>query len=232
MIDRAAVVLPQPLSPASPRLSPSPKVKSTPSTARTVPSCVWKCVLRPFTVRSGMLPLRGMIRTSSGTRFSERGSRTPGSALTFSQTHPRSSASYKGDGAFAVDEARGILRFADARPSLLRVPDRLVVRDLDPVLGAVDPRPPVVRFRLHPRRRRLLDRAPRVPAPGRRRGGPYAEETDDRPERVVPLRGHPRLRPQRHILGLRRRERRVVPRCGVLDRYLRVPLRDVARGGP
>src|SRR3989441_1167159 len=55
MIDRAAVVLPQPLSPASPRLSPSPKVKSTPSTARTVPSWVWKCVLSPFTVRSGIV---------------------------------------------------------------------------------------------------------------------------------------------------------------------------------
>src|SRR5436309_714106 len=206
MIDRAAVVLPQPLSPASPRLSPSPKVKSTPSTARTVPSCVWKCVLRPFTVRSGMLPLRGMVRTSSGTRFSERGSRTPGSALTFSQTHTRSSASYKGDGAFAVDEARGILRFADARPSLLRVPDRLVVRDLDPVLGAVDPRPPVLRLRIHPRRRRLLGRAPRVPTSRRRRRGPNAPATDDHPERIVPLRGHPGLRPQRDLLGLRRRE--------------------------
>src|SRR3989442_6477305 len=55
MIDRAAVVLPQPLSPASPRLSPSPKVKSTPSTARTVPSWVWKCVLSHFTVRSGIV---------------------------------------------------------------------------------------------------------------------------------------------------------------------------------
>src|SRR2546422_716944 len=55
MIDKAAVVLPQPLSPARPRLSPSPKVKSTPSTARTVPSCVWKWGLRPFTVRSGLL---------------------------------------------------------------------------------------------------------------------------------------------------------------------------------
>src|SRR5881296_2754559 len=232
MIDRAAVVLPQPLSPASPRLSPSPKVKSTPSTARTVPSCVWKCVLRPFTVRSGMLPLRGMVRTSSGTRFSERESRTPGTALTFSQTHTRSSASYKGNGAFAVDEARGILRFADARPSLLRVSDRLVVRDLDPVLGAVDPRPPVLRLRIHPRRRRLLGRAPRVPTSCRRRRGPHAPATDDHPERIVPLRGHLGLRHQRHILGLRRRERRVVPRRGVLNRDLRVPLRDVARGGP
>src|SRR5213594_483865 len=232
MIDRAAVVLPQPLSPASPRLSPSPKVKSTPSTARTVPSCVWKCVLRPFTVRSGILPLRAMGRTSSGTRFSERGSRTPGSALTFSQTRTGSSASYKGNGAFAVDEARGLHRVADARPSLLRVPDRLVVRDLDPVLGSVDPRPPVVRFRLHPRRRRLLDRAPRVPAPGRRRGGPHAQETDNRPERVVPLRGNPRLRPQRDVLGIRRRKCRVVARRGVLDRDLRVPVRGVARGGP
>src|SRR2546428_10847506 len=174
MIDKAAVVLPQPLSPASPRLSPSPRVKSTPSTARTVPSCVWKCVLRPFTVRSGILPLRGMGRTSSGTRFSERGSRTPGSALTFSQTRTGSSASYKGNGAFAVDEARVILRVADARPSILRVPDRLVVRDLDPVLGAVDPRPPLVRFRLHPRRRRLLGRTPGIPTSRRRRRGPHS----------------------------------------------------------
>src|SRR2546425_1164659 len=87
MIDRAAVVLPQPLSPASPRLSPSPRVKSTPSTARTVPSWVWKCVSRPFTVKSRMLPLRGMGRTNPGTRFSERGSRTQGSALTFCLMH-------------------------------------------------------------------------------------------------------------------------------------------------
>src|SRR2546430_2959311 len=179
-----------------------------------------------------MLPLRGMVRTSSGTRFSERGSRTPGSALTFSQTHTRSSASYKGNGAFAVDEARGILRFADARPSLLRVSDRLVVRDLDPVLGSVDPSPPALRLRIHPRRRRLLGRATRVPTSRRRRRGPHAPATDDHPERIVPLRGHLGLRPQRHILGLRRRERRVVPRRGVLDRDLRVPLRDVARGGP
>src|SRR5256885_1335062 len=92
MIDKAAVVLPQPLSPASPRLSPSPNVKSTPSTARTVPSWVWKCVLRPFTVRSGMLPLRGMGRTNPGTRFSERGSRTQGSALTFCLMHTQSRA--------------------------------------------------------------------------------------------------------------------------------------------
>src|SRR5207249_4088304 len=221
MIYRAAVVLPQPRCPASPRLSPSPKVKSTPSTARTVPSCVWKWVLRPFTVRSGMLPLRAMGRTRSRTRFSERGSRTPGTALTFSQTHTRSSASYKGNGAFAVDEARGILRFADARPSLLRVPDRLVVRDLDPVLGAVDPWPPVLRLRTHPRRRRLLGRAPlersgglrwrsvrrggrgpaahapgrRHPEPrsGRRRG--HVPGAEGRTDSRVDLRGATRARP-------------------------------------
>src|SRR5207245_3026735 len=136
-----------------------------------------------------MLPLLGMGRTTSGTRFSERGSRTPGSTLTFSQTRTRSSASYKADGAFAVDEGRVILQLADARPSLLRVSDRLVVRDLDPVLGAVDPRPPVLRLRIHPRRRRLLGRAPRVPAPRGRRCGPHAEETYDRPEGLVPLGG-------------------------------------------
>src|SRR6266516_7142143 len=56
MIDNAAVVLPQPLSPARPRLSPSPRLKSMPSTARTVPSCVSKCVLSPFTSRSAIGP--------------------------------------------------------------------------------------------------------------------------------------------------------------------------------
>src|SRR5206468_4070421 len=164
MIDRAAVVLPQPLSPASPRLSPSPRVKSTPSTARTVPSCVWKCVLRPLTVRSGTLPLLAMGRTSSGIRFSERVSRTPGTALTFSQSRSGVNASYMGKESFAVDGTRVIFGPTDARTPVLRVPERLVVRDLDPVLGPVDSRPPGLRFRVHLRRRRVLDRAPRLPA--------------------------------------------------------------------
>src|SRR5256885_10619757 len=51
------------------------------------------------------------------------------------------------------------------------------------------------------------------------------------PERVVPLRGHPRLRPQRDVLGIRRRKCRVVARRGVLDRDLRVPVRGLARAG-
>src|SRR5947208_8135020 len=207
MIDRAAVVLPQPLSPASPRLSPSPRVKSTPSTARTVPSCVWKCVLRPLTVRSGTLPLLAMGRTSSGIRFSERVSRTPGTALTFSQSPSGVSASYMGKEAFAVDETRDIFGPADARAPVLRVPERLVVRDLDPVLGPVDSRPPVHRLRVHPRRRRVLDRAPRLPASRRRHRGPHPSATDDHRERAVPVGGHPGLRDQRHVLGLRRRER-------------------------
>src|SRR5256712_11582009 len=102
----------------------------------------------------------------------------------FFDAHPVSSASYKENGAFAVHEARVILRFADARPSLLRVPDRIVVRDLDPILGAVDPRPSVLRLRIPSRRRRVLGRAPGFPASGWPRRGPHATEQDDRPERV------------------------------------------------
>src|SRR5437867_2156261 len=46
MIDSAVVVFPQPLSPASPRLSPFSSVHETSSTARTVPERVSKYVLR------------------------------------------------------------------------------------------------------------------------------------------------------------------------------------------
>src|SRR3989454_5921078 len=46
MIDSAVVVLPQPLSPASPRLSPFSSFHETSSTARTVPERVSKYVLR------------------------------------------------------------------------------------------------------------------------------------------------------------------------------------------
>src|SRR5213594_1831121 len=232
MIDRAAVVLPQPLSPASPRLSPSPRVKSTPSTARTVPSCVWKCVLRPLTVRSGTLPLLAMGRTRSGIRFSERESRTPGTALTFSQSRSGVSASYMGKESFAVDGTRVIFGPTDARAPVLRVPERLVVRDLDPVLGPVDSRPPVHRPRVHLRRRRVLDRAPRLPASRRRHRGPHPSAKDDHRERAVPVGWHPGLRDQRHVLGLRRRERRVVYRSGLLDRDVRISVRGAARGGP
>src|SRR5437867_2102464 len=232
MIDRAAVVLPQPLSPASPRLSPSPKVKSTPSTARSVPSCAWNCVLRPLTVRSGTLPLLAMGRTSSGIRFSERVSRTPGTALTFSQSRSGVSASYMGKESFAVDGTRVIFGPTDARAPVLRVPERLVVRDLDPLLGPVDSRPPGLRFRVHLRRRRVLDRARRLPASRRRHRGPHPSATDDHRERAVPVGWHAGLRDQRHVLGLRRRERRVVSRSGLLDRDVRVSVRGAARGGP
>src|SRR3989304_10526951 len=53
MIESAAVVFPHPDSPARPRDSPSPREKSTPPTARTIPSVVSKWTLRPCTSRSG-----------------------------------------------------------------------------------------------------------------------------------------------------------------------------------
>src|SRR2546426_11553439 len=54
---------------------------------------------------------------------------------------------------------------------------------------------------IHPRRRRVLGRAPRVPAPRRRRRGPHAPPADDRPARAVPACGHPGLWDQRDVLG-------------------------------
>src|SRR3990170_8463950 len=51
MIESAAVVFPHPDSPASPRDSPSPRVKSTPSTALTIPAWVSKYVRSPLTSR-------------------------------------------------------------------------------------------------------------------------------------------------------------------------------------
>src|SRR6266540_3091682 len=80
MIDRAAVVLPQPLSPARPRLSPSPRLKSTPSTARTMPSCVSKCVLSPFTSRSAISPRSPRRGTASSLARPLRGN--PARAIT------------------------------------------------------------------------------------------------------------------------------------------------------
>src|SRR3990172_6052440 len=56
MIERAAVVFPQPDSPARPRDSPSPREKSTPSTAWTSPSWVSKYVLSPLTSRRAISP--------------------------------------------------------------------------------------------------------------------------------------------------------------------------------
>src|SRR5207247_1555327 len=127
-------------------------------------------------------------------------------------------ASYMGKESFAVDGTRVIFGPTDARAPVLRVSERLVVRDLDPLLGPVDSRPPGLRFRVHLRRRRVLDRAPRLPASRRRHRGPHPSATDDHRERAVPVGWHPGLRDQRHVLGLRRRERRMVSRSGLLDR--------------
>src|SRR5262245_22028799 len=46
-IDMAVTVLPHPDSPTTPKVSPLATVRSTPSTACTMPSSVAKCVLRP-----------------------------------------------------------------------------------------------------------------------------------------------------------------------------------------
>src|ERR1700757_5135257 len=59
---RPVVVLPQPLSPTSPKVSPRPTVKSIPSTAftsptlrlMTIPSVTGKCIRSPLTSRSGL----------------------------------------------------------------------------------------------------------------------------------------------------------------------------------
>src|ERR1700730_10400625 len=45
--ESAVTVLPHPYSPTTPRVSPLSMVRSTPSTARTMPSSVAKCVFRP-----------------------------------------------------------------------------------------------------------------------------------------------------------------------------------------
>src|SRR5262245_26028182 len=54
-IDMAVTVLPQPDSPTTPTVSPRAIVRSTPSTACTMPSSVLKCVLRPRISRSASL---------------------------------------------------------------------------------------------------------------------------------------------------------------------------------
>ena len=51
-MDMAVMLLPQPDSPTTPSVFPSPMVKLIPSTALTVPSCVKKWVLRPLTSSS------------------------------------------------------------------------------------------------------------------------------------------------------------------------------------
>src|SRR6516164_2818621 len=61
-MQRPVVVLPQPLSPTSPKVSPRPTVKSIPSTAltsptlrlMTIPSVIGKCIRSPLTSRSGL----------------------------------------------------------------------------------------------------------------------------------------------------------------------------------
>ena len=50
-IDRAVMVLPQPDSPTTPRVSPASTWKVTPSTARTTPRDVKNCVCRSSTCR-------------------------------------------------------------------------------------------------------------------------------------------------------------------------------------
>src|SRR6266851_7219826 len=50
---RLATVLPLPDSPTMPSVCPGATWKSTPSTARTTPSRVWKCTLSPSTASSG-----------------------------------------------------------------------------------------------------------------------------------------------------------------------------------
>ena len=65
-MQRPVVVLPQPLSPTRPSVSPRAIVKSTPSTAFTsptlrlniTPSVIGKCLARPRTSRSGVPPSR------------------------------------------------------------------------------------------------------------------------------------------------------------------------------
>jgi hypothetical protein len=52
----AVTLLPQPLSPTTPRVRPAKSVKLTPSTARNAPSSVAKCVRSSLTSRSGAAP--------------------------------------------------------------------------------------------------------------------------------------------------------------------------------
>src|SRR5439155_20720750 len=52
-VDSAVTVLPQPDSPTTPNVSPRATVRSTPSTARTVPSSVWNSVRKPWISSKG-----------------------------------------------------------------------------------------------------------------------------------------------------------------------------------
>src|SRR6185437_1560987 len=70
-MQRPVVVLPQPLSPTSPRVSPRRTVKSMPSTAltsptlrlMTIPSVTGKCICKPRTSRSGLVSLSATAMT-------------------------------------------------------------------------------------------------------------------------------------------------------------------------
>ncbi|MNV89562.1 hypothetical protein D3C71_1838700 [compost metagenome] len=52
--EKPVMLLPDPDSPTSPRISPSAKARSTPSTAFTTPLRVKKCVFSPCTSRMGV----------------------------------------------------------------------------------------------------------------------------------------------------------------------------------
>jgi hypothetical protein len=54
--ERAVTLLPEPLSPTMPSVSPGPTVKETPSTARTAPASVRKTVWRSLTSSTGTVP--------------------------------------------------------------------------------------------------------------------------------------------------------------------------------
>src|SRR5271167_1430871 len=68
---RPVVVLPQPLSPTSPKVSPRRTVKSIPSTAftsptfrlTTMPSVTGKCIRKPLTSRSGWASIAAAVMT-------------------------------------------------------------------------------------------------------------------------------------------------------------------------
>src|SRR5262247_2108125 len=56
MMESEVTLLPQPDSPTTASVSPGATVKDTPSTARTTPSRVKKCVLSPSISSSGVVP--------------------------------------------------------------------------------------------------------------------------------------------------------------------------------
>src|SRR5690349_69823 len=63
MTEKPVMLLPEPDSPTSPRTSPAPTRRSTPSTALTTPPWVKKWVCRPCTSRTGALTLSaGIVR--------------------------------------------------------------------------------------------------------------------------------------------------------------------------